>query len=197
MIVFLKGLISYKSPTYIVIETAGGLGYRVHISLHTYSRIEKLEKVKLLTHLHVKEDSHSLYGFADEAERNIFKHLISVSGIGPTTAQVVLSTMTAEEVRAAILGEQVQAFQKVKGIGAKTAKRIILDLKDKMVKEGGAAPLPLSNPNNTLRDEALSALLALGFQKIKVQKTLNRILKEQNEISNVEGLIKIALQQLS
>ncbi|HHS95751.1 MAG TPA: Holliday junction branch migration protein RuvA, partial [Phaeodactylibacter sp.] len=188
MIVFLKGLISYKSPTYIVIETAGGLGYRVHISLHTYSRIEKLEKVKLLTHLHVKEDSHSLYGFADEAERNIFKHLISVSGIGPTTAQVVLSTMTAEEVRAAILGEQVQAFQKVKGIGAKTAKRIILDLKDKMVKEGGAAPLPLSNPNNTLRDEALSALLALGFQKIKVQKTLNRILKEQNEISNVEGL---------
>jgi len=197
MIVFLKGLIAFKSPTYIVVETSGGLGYKVNISLQTYSQIEKLEKVKILTYLHVKEDSQTLYGFGEEAERRIFKQLISVSGIGPATAQVTLSTMTAEEVRSAIISENVQAFKKVKGVGPKTAKRVILDLKDKMIKEGGEGALTLLPVNNTLRDEALSALVALGFQKIKVQKTLNQILKERDDISNVEGLIKIALKQLS
>ena len=130
-------------------------------------------------------------------QRRIFKQLISVSGIGTATAQVILSTMTAEEVRIAIIGENVEAFNKVRGVGPKTAKRVILDLKDKMVKEGGDVSFPQLVGNNTLRDEALSALVALGFQKIKVQKALNQILKEQDDIVNVEGLIKIALKQLS
>jgi holliday junction DNA helicase RuvA len=197
MIVFLKGLITYKSPTYIVVETSGGVGYQVHISLNTYSRIEKMEQIKILTYLHVKEDGQTLYGFAEEAERRMFKLLISVSGIGPATGQVILSTMTAEEIRLAILGENVQAFNKVKGVGPKTAKRVILDLKDKMVREVGDGAISLLPVNNTLRDEALSALVALGFQKIKVQQTLNQILKEQDDIVTVEGLIKIALKQLS
>ncbi|MFK7810398.1 MAG: Holliday junction branch migration protein RuvA [Saprospiraceae bacterium] len=197
MIVFLKGLIAYKSPTNIVVETSGGVGYQVHISLNTYAQIEKLEKVKILTYLHVKEDSQTLYGFAEEAERKIFKQLISVSGIGPATAQVTLSTMSAEEIRSAIISENVQAFKKVKGVGPKTAKRVILDLKDKMIKEGGEGSLSLLPVNNTLRDEALSALIALGFQKIKVQKALNKILQERDDITNVEGLIKVALKQLS
>lgn len=197
MIVFLKGLIAYKSPTNIVVETSGGVGYQVNISLNTYSRIEKLEQVKILTYMHVKEDSQTLYGFAEEAERHMFIHLISVSGIGPATAQVTLSTMTAEEIRGAIISENVQAFNKVKGVGPKTAKRVILDLKDKMIKEGGEGTISMLPVNNTLRDEALSALIALGFQKIKVQKSLNQILSERDDILNVEGLIKIALKQLS
>jgi holliday junction DNA helicase RuvA len=197
MIVFIKGLITYKSPTYIVVETSGGVGYQVHISLNTYSRIEKMEQIKILTYLHIKEDGQTLYGFAEEAERRMFKLLISVSGIGPATGQVILSTMTAEEIRLAILSENELAFNKVKGVGPKTAKRVILDLKDKMVKEVGDGTISLLPVNNTLRDEALSALVALGFQKIKVQKTLNQILKEQDDIVTVEGLIKIALKQLS
>ncbi len=197
MIAFVKGIIAFKSPTYIVVETSGGVGYRIHISLHTYGQIEKLETVKLLTHLHVKEDSQTLYGFAEASERSSFVQLISVSGIGPTTAQVILSTMTAEEVRMAIISENVAAFRKVKGVGPKTAKRVILDLKDKMVKESGDVPLSQLAANNTLRDEALSALVALGFQKIKVQKALNHILKERDDVTSVEGLIKIALKQLS
>ncbi len=196
MISYVKGTIAFKSPTEIVVE-AGGLGYRIHISLNTYSKIEPLESVKILTHFHVKEDSQTLYGFAEEAERSMFVKLISVSGIGPNTARVVLSSMTAEEARSAILSENVSAFNKVKGIGPKTAKRIILDLKDKLVKEGGDAPLTLVTTNNTHRDEALQALLALGFNKVAVQKTLNRILKQQPGITHVEELIKQALKQMS
>ncbi len=196
MISYVKGAITFKSPTEIVVE-AGGLGYRIHISLNTYSKIEPLESVKILTHFYVKEDSQTLYGFAEEVERSMFVKLISVSGIGPNTARVVLSSMTAEETRSAILSENVSAFNKVKGIGPKTAKRIILDLKDKLVKEGGEAPLTLVATNNTHRDEALQALLALGFNKVAVQKTLNRILKQQPGITHVEELIKQALKQMS
>ncbi|MEN0006662.1 MAG: Holliday junction branch migration protein RuvA, partial [Bacteroidota bacterium] len=169
MIAYLKGEITFKSPTYILVEAAG-VGYHVNISLHTYSQIEKLEHVKILTHLHIKEDSHTIYGFAEATERSLFVHLISVSGIGPSTAQVLLSSMNPEEVRSAIVGENVASFKKVKGIGPKTAKRIILDLKDKMVKESGDAPLSLLPQDNTIREEALSALVALGFARVHVQK---------------------------
>ena len=196
MITYLKGEITFKNPTFIIVET-GGIGYRVNISLNTYSQVEKLEKVKILTHLLIKEDSHTLYGFADETERRLFRHLISVSGIGPTTAQILLSSLQTDEVRAAIIGEDVAVFRKVKGIGPKTAKRIILDLKDKMLKEGGDEPLTFSPKDNTIRDEALSALVALGFQRIQVQKTLNKVLREKPSVSSVEDLIKLALKQLS
>ena len=193
MISYLRGTISHKSPAFIIVE-AGGIGYHVNISLHTYSQIEKLEQIKILTHLHIKEDSHTLYGFADEAERSLFKLLISVSGIGPNTARVLLSSLNPEEARAAIVAESVEVFNKVKGIGPKTAKRIIIDLKDKVLKESGDTPLTFTAVDNTIREEALSALVSLGFSRIAVQKTLNAILKEQSDINNVEDLIKVALK---
>ena len=196
MITYIKGTITYKSPTYIIVE-AGDIGYHVNISLNTYAQIEQKERVQILTHLHIKEDSHTLFGFAEESERSLFVSLLSVSGIGPNTARILLSSMTPTEARAAIIGENVPAFQKVKGVGPKTAKRIILDLKDKLMKDSGDIPLAVSPQNNTLRDEALSALVALGFAKIHVQKVLNKILNERAGISSVEELIKLALQQLS
>lgn len=196
MIYYIKGEITFKTPIYVVVETAG-VGYQIHISLNTYSQIEKLEKVKLLTYLQVREDSHTLYGFADSKERDMFIKLISVSGIGTNTARVLLSSMTADETRAAIIGEDVHAFKKVKGVGPKTAKRIILDLKDKVMKDGDETVLTVPSSNNTNRDEALQALVALGFNKITVQKTLNQILKEQPKIIHVEELIKAALQRFS
>ena len=196
MISYVKGAITFKSPTYVVVET-GGIGYHINISLNTYAQIEKLETVKLLTHLHVKEDSHTLFGFAEESERSLFVLLLSVSGIGPNTARILLSSMTAQEARTAIISEDVPAFKKVKGVGPKTAKRIILDLKDKILKDSGESPVPLSIHDNTIRDEALSALVALGFAKIQVQKVLNKILSEQKSIASVEELIKLSLKQLS
>lgn len=196
MIAYIKGAITFKSPTFILVET-GGIGYRVNISLHTYAQIEKLEQVKILTHFHVKEDSQTLYGFAEDAERKLFIHLISVSGIGPSTAQVMLSGMTVDEARAAIVGEDVNAFKKVKGIGPKTAKRIILDLKDKIMKDGGEALLSsaATGSSSMVREEALAALVALGYNKIKVQKTLNKILR-QKQFDKVEDLIREGLKQL-
>jgi Holliday junction DNA helicase RuvA len=196
MIAYIKGEITYKSPTYILVET-GGIGYHVNISLNTYAQIEKLEKVQILTHLQVKEDSHTLYGFAEEAERSMFILLISVSGIGTNTARVLLSSMKVEEARMAIMSENVAAFNKVKGIGPKTAKRIILDLKDKVIKESGDTSMSISPINNTIREEALSALVALQFPKIKVQKVLNKILQQQPNVGSVEEMIKLALKNLS
>ena len=196
MIAYVKGAITYKSPTLLHIDV-GGLGYEVAISLHTYAQIEKLETVKLLTHFHVKEDAQTLYGFAEPSEKKLFGHLISVSGIGPTTAQVMLSGLSPDDIRAAIVGENVAAFKQVKGIGPKTAKRLILDLKDKLLKDGVDAKLSLPNAvDNTVREEALNALLKLGFNKIKVQKTLNRLLREQPSLDTVEALIRTALQEM-
>jgi Holliday junction DNA helicase RuvA len=197
MITYIKGEITFKNPAFLVLET-GGIGYMIHISLHTYTQIEKLDHTRILTHLHIKEDSHTLYGFAEEQERSLFRHLISVSGIGPGTAQIILSAMNPTDIRAAIIGERDDAFRTVKGIGPKTAKRLILDLKDKLSKDGGETlSPPLSPSDNTIREEALSALVALGFNKITVQKTLNQILKDQPAIGSVEPLIKLALRALS
>ncbi|MFK7980438.1 MAG: Holliday junction branch migration protein RuvA [Saprospiraceae bacterium] len=196
MISYLKGLITFKNPTFIIVEV-GGIGYKVNISLNTYSKIEKSETIKILTHLQVKEDSHTLYGFADGAERKLFKHLISVSGIGPSTAQTMLSSMNPEEARAAIIGENVAAFKTVKGIGPKTAKRLILDLKDKLLKDGGDTALVAAGVDNTLRKEALSALVSLGFNKIQSQKVLSKILKAHPQVKTVEELIRLSLRQFS
>jgi holliday junction DNA helicase RuvA len=197
MITYVKGNITHKSPTYIVVEAAG-IGYHINISLHTYAQVEKLEAVKILTHLYIKEDSHTLYGFADAAERSLFAHLISVSGIGPNTAQLMLSAMNPEEMRAAVVGEDVNALKRIKGVGPKTAKRIILDLKDKLLKDaGGEASALAPQMDNTIREEALSALVALQFNRIKAQKALNKVLKTQPSDANVEILIKLALKELS
>ena len=196
MITYIKGAIAFKSPTYIVVE-AGGIGYQVHVSLNTYTRVEKLEQVKILTYFHVKEDSQTLYGFADDDERNLFVHLISVSGVGPSTAQVILSTLMPDELRMAIIAENEASLKKVKGIGSKTAKQIILDLKNKLMKSGGEMTIPSAPANNTMRQEALSALMSLQVNKIQAQKALNRVLKENPSVSSVEDLIRMALKQLS
>jgi holliday junction DNA helicase RuvA len=197
MIDYIKGKIAFKNPAFVVVETAGGVGYRINISLNTYAKIEGSENVILLTHLQIREDAHVLFGFAEETERVLFTQLISVSGVGPATAQVLLSGMSPDEARSAILAENEVAFSKVKGIGPKTAKRIILDLKDKIKKEGGESALNFSVSGNTMREEALSALVSLGFVRMNVQKVLNKILQEQPNVKNVEELIKLALKQLS
>ena len=196
MIAYIKGEISYKSPTYLIIET-GGVGYHVNISLNSYGQIQTLEKVQMLIHTHITDDAHTLYGFVDEAERSLFKHLISVSGVGPNSARVILSGMTPEETRSAIIGDNVAAFQRIKGIGPKTAKRVILDLKDKIIKDSGADNVLVHAKGNTTREEALSALVALGFNTAQVQKALNRVKSENQGSGTVEELIKLALKQLS
>ena len=196
MIAYVKGPIAYKSPTYVIVE-AGGLGYRIHISLYTYARIEKLETVKLLTHFHVKEDSQTLYGFSSNEERRLFIQLISVSGIGPNTARILLSSISPEEAKSAIIGENIAVLNSVKGIGPKTAKRLIVELKDKLMKESGGSEVLVAVGNNTLREEALSALVTLGFNRARVQKALKAVMTESAEATNAEILIKLALKKLS
>lgn len=196
MIAYIKGKIAFKNPTFVIVE-AGGIGYHIRISLYTYAKIEKEETISLLTHLQVKEDAHTLYGFADESERSLFRLLISVSGIGPATAQIALSSLNADELRSAIISEDVNTFKQVKGIGPKTAKRIILDLKDKVLKDSGQSSTLISQQDNTARDEALSALVALGFSKPQTQRAINRILRQQGQFNSAEDLIKVALKELS
>lgn len=197
MIAYVKGPITHKTPTYVIIE-AGGIGYHINISLYTYSKIETNVSVQLLTYFHVKEDGQTLYGFSEETERDLFIKLISVSGIGPNTARILLSSITPQEARTAIISEDVRTLNGVKGIGPKTAKRLILDLKDKLMKDSGEGDIVLSNAgSNTFREEALSALTTLGFNRIRVQKVLNKVLKENTAVPNSETLIKLALKNLS
>lgn len=203
MISYIKGQITDKSATHIIVEN-NGIGYHLNISLATYSKIEHETDVKIYVHAQIKEDSprsflEVLYGFAEIAEREMFILLTSVSGVGYNTARLMLSSMSVEEIRAAIVQENVLAINKIKGIGPKTAKQIILDLKDKVSKTTDAAngqfmALSVDNP---IREEAASALLALGFQKINVQKALNKLNKEKPEIQSVEELIKQSLKLLS
>ena len=196
MIAYLKGKITFKKPTYIYVE-CGGVGYHVNISLNTYQAIEDKEDIKILTYLQVKEDSQALYGFYDERERNLFVLLISVSGVGVNTARVMLSGMSVDDMRSAIIHEQVATLNKIKGIGPKTAKRIILDLKDKVLKDGAVVDSLSPSISNTMADEALSAMIALGFPRNTVNKQLNAIMANQTNITQVEDLIKAALKQLS
>jgi Holliday junction DNA helicase RuvA len=197
MYAYLKGELTFKSPAFIVVDVQG-VGYQVHIPLSTYSALQHLEKATVYTHLIIREDAHTLFGFATQAERSLFVQLIGVTGVGATTAQLILSAMSVDEVRAAVIGEQAHILQRVKGIGAKTAKQIILDLKDKLSREApeGTVILP-SAADNALRDEALNALLSLGFTRIAVQKALNQVVKDQPGISRVEELIKAALKSLA
>lgn len=193
MITHLEGSISELAPTYVVMS-CNGVGYIAHISLQCYSILNGLKEAKLLTHLAIREDAHVLYGFMEESERRVFRMLISVSGVGASTARVILSKLTATEVKQAIVNGNVKELQSIKGIGAKTAQRIIIDLKDKMAKE-----LPEDEiyhvSNNTIKDEALTALEVLGFQTKSVEKILSKIL-EKNMDCSVEDLIKLALKEL-
>ncbi len=194
MIHHIKGRLVEKAPTHAVVE-AGGVGYFLNISLITFSKLGNEENITLFTHLSIKEDAHTLYGFAEKSEREIFRQLISVNGVGASTARVMLSSMTADEITSAIVTGDVNALKSIKGIGAKSAQRIIVDLKDKLGKVEGVEQNILTFANNTTRDEALSALLALGFTKNSVDKVLNKVLKAQPDL-DVEGLIKEALKNL-
>lgn len=177
MIAYLNGEITHKTPTFIYVD-CHGVGYHVNISLNTYSN-QNLQKIKIFTYLNVKEDEQSLFGFFDDEERALFILLISVSGIGVNTARVILSYMTPDEVKTAIIHENAVALGKVKGIGPKTAKRIILDLKDKVIKETGSDQVVLlSSEGNTIRNEALSAMIALGFPKQIVEKQIKTVMEK-------------------
>lgn len=196
MYAYLKGEITFRSPAFITLEV-NGIGFHVNIPLSTYTAIEGQERAIIYTHLLVREDAHTLYGFATQTERNMFVQLIGVTGVGATTAQLILSSMTVDEVRAAIIGEQAHVLQRVKGIGAKTAKQIILDLKSKLTKDASEGlPVLLPTLDNAMREEALSALIALGFNRIAVQKALNQVLKDNPSVGRVEDLIKLALKAL-
>ena len=193
MITHIKGKLVEKTPTYVVID-CNGIGYKLHVSLQTFSNIKE-ENCLLFTHLSVKEDSHTLYGFVDENERSLFRNLISVSGVGPSTAQVVLSTFSADETRQYIISADVAALQSVKGIGGKTAQRIIIDLKDKLGKGIASNDIPLYQDND-LRNQALSALVALGFSKKIAEQKVDKILRDNPEDISVEALVKAALSQM-
>jgi Holliday junction DNA helicase RuvA len=194
MINHINGKITEKTPTHIVVE-ANGVGYYVHISLTTYSKLVDLNDIKILTYLSIKEDAHTLYGFFDAEEREMFKLLISVNGVGTNTARMMLSSLQSQEISKAILQGNVNELKGIKGIGIKTAQRIIVDLKDKVGKDENISSDILTFLDNTNRDEALSALVALGFTKAAVEKVLHAILKAQPKLS-VEALVKEALKKL-
>lgn len=193
MIEFIKGKFQTISPALIVVDT-GVVGYRVHISVSTYSALEGTTEGTLLIHEIIKEDSYELFGFADERERTVFRQLISVSGVGANTARMMLSSLGPDEISTAILQADVPKIKAIKGIGLKTAQRIIVELKDKVGKEPAASEI-FSPESNTIREEALSALLMLGFSKGNVQKILDKLLSENRDLS-VEELIKLALKRL-
>lgn len=193
MITQIRGRLVEKNPTYVVVDCAG-VGYMLHISLQTFSALSDDENVRLFAHLSVREDAHTLYGFISKTEREVFKLLISVSGVGPSIARTMLSSMSSEEVQNAIASENVTLIQSVKGIGLKTAQRVIVDLKDKILKTFDIDELSL-NTNNTNKEEALSALEVLGFNRKQSEKVIAVILKDSpNE--TVELLIKKALKNL-
>ena len=193
MITHLRGKLVEKNPTYAIVE-CNGVGYFLNISLNTYSKIPDSEAIKLYTHLSIREDAHTLFGFADKTEREVFRLLTSVSGVGPSTARTMLSSMTSEQIQQAIAAEDVALIQSVKGIGAKTAQRVIVDLKDKILKTYQLSEDTV-NTDNTLREEALSALEVLGFTRKQVDKLVQRIIQESPSIS-LEDIIKQALKNL-
>ncbi|MBP8792117.1 MAG: Holliday junction branch migration protein RuvA [Lutibacter sp.] len=193
MITHIRGKLIEKNPTYAVIE-ANGVGYFLNISLSTYSQIPDVEAAFLYTHLSIKEDAHTLYGFSSKIEREIFRLLISVSGVGPSIARTMLSSMTTEEIQHAIASGNVALIQSVKGIGTKTAQRVLIDLRDKIVSTYALEEVSTIE-SNTNKNEALSALEVLGFNKKQAEKALDKIVKEDVNAS-VEVLIKKALKNL-
>lgn len=193
MITHIQGKLVEKNPTDVVIE-CNGIGYFINISLTTYSQIPDQENIKLYTHFHVREDAHSLYGFFQKAERAIFRLLISVSGIGTSTARTMLSSLSSEQICEAIGTGDVATIQGVKGIGAKTAQRVIIELKDKILKLYDLEEVSVSQ-SNTNKEETLSALEVLGYTRKQSERVLDKIIKDMPN-GSVEELIKMALKKL-
>lgn len=193
MIAHIQGKLVEKTPTEVVID-CGGVGYHINISLHTYSLLPNSDQIKLFTYLQVKEDSHSLFGFFEKSEREIFKMLLSVSGIGASIARTMLSSLEPKQIIQAIASGDVGTVQSIKGIGNKTAQRVILDLKDKVIKLYDLDEVSMVQ-NNTNRDEALSALEVLGFVRKTSERIVEKIVKEDPDAS-VESIIKKALKNL-
>lgn len=193
MIAFLKGKLVHKEPSFVIIEV-NGIGYQVSISLNTFSEIKDQEDIRLSTYLQVREDAHILYGFSNLAEKAMFQHLISVNGVGPGTAMVVLSYLPPAELRGAIIREDVATLQGVRGIGGKTAQRIILELKDKLRKEPFEETGGIHGAgHNTMRQEALTALVTLGISKANAEKSIDSALKQSGTIT-LEELVRQALK---
>jgi holliday junction DNA helicase RuvA len=198
MIAYIDGKLTYKDPAYVIIDV-NGVGYEIKISLQTYSALQDgHERCKLYTYLSIKEDSHTLFGFKELDEKTLFLDLLSVSGIGPSTALVMLSSMSSGEIRHALMNEDVKTIQSIKGIGAKTAARAIIELKDKLRKEnmlGGSVPTTIFGAaSSKVKNEALAALVTLGIPKNVAEKSIETILKKEGDDITVEQLIKLALR---
>lgn len=194
MIAYLKGKLTHKEPTFVQMEV-NGVGYHLSISLHTFSEIKDREDLKIYTYLHVREDAHILFGFVSEAEKKMFLQLISVNGVGPNTALVVLSYLPPADLRSAIVREDAAVLQAVKGIGGKTAQRIILELKDKMRRDTSEEEAGKPGMvHNTIRREALTALMTLGIAKPSAEKSIDTVLKRMGTSISLEELVKQALK---
>jgi Holliday junction DNA helicase RuvA len=195
MIAFLRGKLVQRDPTHVLIDV-NGIGYHVNISLQTYSAVKEQENIHLFTHLTIREDAHILFGFAAEDEKKLFQQLISVSGVGPSTAIVMLSYMNSQELKQAIVKEDAASLQAIKGIGGKTALRVIIELKDKLKKESWEEIQPSisTSPYNTMKKEALSALLTLGLPKAVAEKSIDTVLKKSGNTITLEDLVKQALK---
>lgn len=194
MITYLRGKLVHKDPTHVIIEV-NGVGYQVSISLHTFSEIKDQEEIRLSTYLQIREDAHVLFGFSSAQEKQMFQHLISVNGVGPTTAMVVLSYLPPSELRAAIIREDAVALQSIKGIGGKTAQRLILELKDKLRKEAGEEISSGSTTShNKTKTEALTALTTLGIARTAAEKSIDAVLKRAGNSLTLEELVKQALR---
>jgi Holliday junction DNA helicase RuvA len=195
MISFLKGKLVQKDPTHVTIEV-NGVGYHVNISVQTFADIKEKESVLIHTHLAIREDAHVLFGFSTETEKKLFQQLISVNGVGPSTAIVMLSYLSADELRQAIAREDATTLQRIKGIGGKTAQRVIIELKDKLRKEyteDKQAPFP-GVAHNTMRNEALTALITLGITRSAAEKSVDTVLKRSGNTITLEDLVKQALK---
>ena len=191
---YLKGSFTSCQPTHVVVE-CGGVGYYVNISLNTFGKLKDLKSGTLFIHFQVKEDSQSFFGFYDESERNLFRHLISVSGVGAGTARMILSSISPEEIENIIINGDASTLQRVKGIGAKTAQRIVIDLKDKLRKGDIGTKINLAT-YNTASNEALTALITLGFARNIAQRAIEKAINSHGKEQPVEDLIKASLQHL-
>jgi Holliday junction DNA helicase RuvA len=195
MIAFLKGKLVHRDPTFVIVDVQG-VGYQLQISLQTFSEIKEQENVMLHTHLNIREDAHVLFGFSSQAEKKLFQQLISVSGVGPSTAIIMLSYMNSNELKSAIVREDAASLQAIKGIGGKTAQRVIIELRDKLKKETWEETQPAISLglHNTMRNEALSALLTLGLPKAAAEKSVDTVLKKSGNTITLEDLVKQALK---
>lgn len=194
MINHLNGKLIEKHPTHLIVE-CGGMGYFVNISLNTFEKIPDRESIKIYIHLSIREDAHVLFGFAEESERVMFRQLISVSGIGPSTAILILSALGPHQIKEALLNEEVSLLQTIKGIGGKTAQRMVVELKDKMEKDT-KIQLSITGSQSSLKKEALAALQVLGFDRKRIEKTIDRVIKTQPEDVKVEMVIKQVLKAM-